>query len=126
MTTIRIIHPMDKHIGNQLRLRRAMMGLSQSELAQRVGVTFQQIQKYERGMNSISAHRLYDLAVALDVSPLYFYESWHASPQRIGDSLSTQTMHLARDFMDIPSHEIRKSIAALVREVAKGDDSCRV
>ncbi len=120
MTKTRVIHPMDIHIGNQLRLRRTMMGLSQSGLAHRVGITFQQIQKYERGTNSISARRLHDFAQVLEVSPLYFYEAWGKSSQLMSDLLSTQTMHVARDFMEIASPKVRKTIAALVREVSKG------
>jgi len=66
-------NPIDAHVGNRLRQRRALLGLSQDKLARSLGLTFQQIQKYERGANRISAGRLYQLATALEVPVGYFY-----------------------------------------------------
>lgn len=70
----RAVDPIDRHVGDQLRSRRLLIGLSQDELASYVGVTFQQIQKYERGANRISAGRLYRFATALEVPIIYFFE----------------------------------------------------
>ncbi len=67
-------HPIDVHVGKRLRLRRSLMGLSQEKLAELVGVTFQQIQKYERGTNRIGCSRLYRLAQVLQVPVSYFFE----------------------------------------------------
>lgn len=67
-------HPVDIHVGSRLRLRRMMLGLSQSRLGESVGLTFQQIQKYERGANRMGASRLYELARILDVPISYFFE----------------------------------------------------
>ena len=64
----------DKHVGKQLRSRRTLLGLSQEKLAEFIGVTFQQVQKYERGTNRVSASRLYSFSKILDVSIDYFYE----------------------------------------------------
>lgn len=64
----------DKHIGGRIRMRRKMLGLTQTVVAQRIGVQFQQLQKYETGMNRVSGSRLCDLAKALGVSPGYFFE----------------------------------------------------
>ncbi len=69
-----IPHPVDVHVGQRLRLRRALMGLSQERLAELVGVTFQQIQKYERGANRIGSSRLYELSRVLAVPIDYFFE----------------------------------------------------
>ncbi len=113
------LHPLDTAIGNQLRLRRKMMGLSQSALAKRMGITFQQVQKYERGSNSMSARRLFEVAQILQVSPMYFYESCDSSEYLPVDVLSTQAIHLVQDYVSIPSLKVRNSVAALVREVAK-------
>src|SRR5579872_6709905 len=66
--------PIDRHVGNRLCIRRKLMGLSQTALAETVGITFQQIQKYERGANRISAGMLYCLGQSLDVPPAYFFE----------------------------------------------------
>ncbi|HEV7371749.1 helix-turn-helix transcriptional regulator [Arenibaculum sp.] len=67
-------HPIDIHVGARLRLRRTLLGLSQEKLGEAVGITFQQLQKYERGANRISASRLYHLAQVLDVPVGFFFE----------------------------------------------------
>lgn len=112
-------HPLDIIIGHQLRLRRKMMGLSQAGLAKQVGLTFQQIQKYERGTNSVSARRLFEFAQVLGVSPMYFYEACGDSAQVMPDALTAQAIHLVQDYTAIPSLKVRNSIAAFVREVAR-------
>ena len=66
--------PVDVHVGARVRMRRLMLGLSQDKLAETVGLTFQQIQKYEKGANRIGASRLFQLASALNVPVQYFYE----------------------------------------------------
>jgi transcriptional regulator with XRE-family HTH domain len=81
-------NPVDLHVGNRLRLRRVMLGLSQDRLAASLGLTFQQIQKYERGVNRIPASRLFDLAQVMGVGIDYFYEGMReavmrASPRHI-------------------------------------------
>ena len=67
-------HPVDVHVGKRVRHRRWMMGMTQQQLADRVGIKFQQIQKYETGMNRISASRLWDISEALDVPVAFFFE----------------------------------------------------
>ena len=69
-------HPIDVHVGRRIRLRRLMMDISQEKLADAVGLTFQQVQKYERGMNRVSASRLYQFSNILDVPISYFYEEF--------------------------------------------------
>ncbi len=69
-----VVHPVDRHVGERLRLRRALMGMSQERLAELVGVTFQQIQKYERGLNRIGASRLVEIARILEVPVTWFFE----------------------------------------------------
>jgi transcriptional regulator with XRE-family HTH domain len=66
--------PVDRHVGGQLRLRRAQIGMTQAELGGKLGLSFQAVQKYETGENRISASRLYQLARLLEVSPAYFFE----------------------------------------------------
>lgn len=115
-------HPLDIAIGSRLRLRRKMMGMSQDALARRLGITFQQIQKYERGANSVSARRLLEFAQVLEVSPLYFYalsEPDECQPE--ANRLTTQAIHLVQDFTSIGSVKVRSSIATFVREIAKGE-----
>lgn len=116
-------HPLDIHIGQQLRLRRKMMGMSQALLGKGIGMTFQQIQKYERGFNSINARRLHEFAAILDVPLMYFYEGYAEGIEPAAPKgMSTQGQHLMQDFECIPSAKVKRSIAALVREIAKGSD----
>jgi len=68
-------HPVDVHVGGRLRQRRIMLGISQEKLADAIGLTFQQVQKYERGTNRIGASRLYELSRALDVPVGFFFEN---------------------------------------------------
>ncbi len=71
-------NPIDVHVGARIRLRRTLLGISQSTLAAMLGLTFQQVQKYEKGINRVSSSRLVDLANALDVSVPYFFEEMSA------------------------------------------------
>src|ERR1041384_5108638 len=67
-------NPIDVHVGTRVRLRRTLLGMSQEKLGEAIGLTFQQVQKYERGANRIGASRLYDLSRVLDVPVSYFFE----------------------------------------------------
>ncbi len=67
-------HPVDVHVGARVRIRRTLLGMSQTTLGEAIGLTFQQVQKYERGMNRIGSSRLYDLSRVLDVPVEYFFE----------------------------------------------------
>ena len=69
-------HPIDIHVGNRVRLRRVLLGMSQEDLASRLGITFQQVQKYERGLNRISGSRLYDISKILQVNIDYFFDEF--------------------------------------------------
>jgi len=88
MTTLRgdgTPHPLDISLGRNIRLRRKSLGMSQSALGEAVGLTFQQVQKYERGLNRVSASKLYDIARTLRASIPYFFEGL-ASPETINRS----------------------------------------
>lgn len=73
-------HPVDVHVGNRLRTRRRMLGLSQTALAEAAKITFQQVQKYERGANRVSASRLWQFGQVLGVSPAFFFDGLGAAP----------------------------------------------
>ena len=72
-------NPIDVHVGNRIRLRRTLLGLSQEKLASLLGLTFQQVQKYERGMNRVGASRLWDIGKVLEVPVEFFYEDMDSS-----------------------------------------------
>lgn len=111
-------HPVDEHVGKRVRHRRWMLGMTQQQLANAVGIKFQQIQKYETGMNRISASRLWDIATALDVPVAYFFDGLSGDTGTTsvpGDILSDrEALELVRSYYAIPEHQ-RKQLFELAR-----------
>jgi transcriptional regulator with XRE-family HTH domain len=104
-------HPVDAHVGKRIRHRRWMVGMTQQQLADQVGIKFQQIQKYETGMNRVSASRLYDIANVMDVPVAFFFEGLDASDQgRAGDDLlgDKEALELVRAYYAIPEAQRRR------------------
>ena len=90
-------NPIDIHVGSRIRLRRTMLGMSQEKLGEALGLTFQQIQKYERGVNRIGASRLFDLARVLDVPIGFFFDDM--SPE-LGGNTATRSRAAAFGFAE--------------------------
>lgn len=118
--------PVDQLVGRQLRKRRLELGLSQLGVAEAIGVTFQQIQKYEGGTNRIVASRLYDLAEVLKVPVAYFFpeaETGEANGEEgefaeFGHPSPKETLNLVRAYYEIEEPALRKKLIELVRSVA--------
>jgi transcriptional regulator with XRE-family HTH domain len=109
----------DRFVGGRIRERRVMLGLSQQQMANLIGVTYQQAHKYERGINRISAGRLYEIARVLSVPVSYFYEGLEDVDG--GDELSTRQrmcLELARNFTQIPNERHREALSQLARVLA--------
>ena len=134
-------HPMDIHVGSRVRLRRMMQGMSQDKLGEELGLTFQQIQKYEKGVNRIGASRLYDIARVLEVPVQFFYDDFGDGPETmIGFAetnpkteeksgfmqlLSTpEGVQLCRAYASIRDYQVRRRILDLVK--ALGDETTEV
>jgi len=117
-------HPVDVHVGKRIRQRRWMVGVTQQQLADAVGIKFQQIQKYETGMNRVSASRLWDVARALDVSIAFFFEGLEATGAagaRSDDALANkEALELVRAFHAIPDAQRRRllDLARVLSEAA--------
>lgn len=110
---------LEKHVGQRIRQRRIMLGLTQQELARLVGITYQQAHKYERGINRVSAGRLYHVANVLQVDLKYFYEDLQ---EEEGEELSKRErmrLDMARNFSRISDIRKQESIAQLVRVLAE-------
>lgn len=117
--------PMDKHVGKRIRIRRRLLNLTQGELAERLRVTFQQVQKYEWGANRVGAGRLHDLSIALDVPIQYFFDD---SPEidisckkpGLNDDILTQneTLRLVRAFHGIDNLDCRERLLDLCEVLA--------
>jgi transcriptional regulator with XRE-family HTH domain len=112
----------DRHVGARLRERRIMLGLTQQHLAELIGVTYQQINKYETGINRISAGRLYQLAQALGVPIGYFYDGLATTPGAAAASPQQRRMlELTRHFMAISDRRQQEAICNLARSLANHD-----
>jgi transcriptional regulator with XRE-family HTH domain len=124
-------NPIDTHVGSQLRMRRIMLGLSQEKLATAFGLTFQQVQKYEKGVNRMGASRLQQAAHILDVSVPFFFEGAPGgyklsedapSPSYVTEFVSSEDgLRLIKAFMRIARPAVRHRIVNLVHEIASGD-----
>jgi transcriptional regulator with XRE-family HTH domain len=110
----------DRYVGERIRERRIMLGVTLEQFAALVGVSFQQAYKYEKGMNRVSAGRLYQIAQALDTDVGYFFEGAGK-----GDPLPSRQqrlfLELARNFIAIPHLRYQEEVAALARALAESD-----
>ncbi|HHS93809.1 MAG TPA: XRE family transcriptional regulator, partial [Rhodobacterales bacterium] len=120
-------HPVDVHVGKRIRHRRWMVGMTQQQLAERVGIKFQQIQKYETGMNRVSASRLWDISEALSVPVDFFFEGLEGSVAEAneavlpGDILADkEALELVRSYYAIPENQRRRlfELARVLSDVA--------
>src|SRR5262245_24100576 len=126
-------NPTDQHVGSRVRMRRLMLAMSQEKLGFALGLTFQQVQKYEKGMNRIGASRLQQISHILQVPVAFFFEGAPnaLAPQGSGSALSmaeiddfisdSEGLRLIRAFMRIDNAALRRRIVMLVQEIA-GDD----
>jgi len=129
--------PVDVHVGSRVRIQRTLLGLSQEKLGEAIGLTFQQIQKYERGANRIGASRMYDLSFVLDVPVAFFFEEMPEEIKRRDDSPSDslgehtleeadkdpltrrETLELVRAYYNVGGTAVRKAVFELVKSLAK-------
>lgn len=130
-------HPVDVHVGSRVKLRRTLQGISQQKLGNQLGITFQQIQKYEKGSNRIGASRLFELSQSLDVPPSFFFDDMPRAVQMDvtgtsepgpvfshSDSFDPahlsrkETLELVRAYYKIKDKAIRKRVFELVKAVA--------
>lgn len=126
--------PVDRHVGNRIRMRRIMLAMSQEKLGEAIGLTFQQVQKYEKGTNRVSASRLQQIADILQVSVAFLFEGAPGaalmangfgespSPTYAVDFLATSDgLALARAFTRITDAKLRRSIVEMVEQIAARD-----
>lgn len=121
-TDVRSPNPVDVHVGSRIRLRRTLLGKSQSVLADNLGLTFQQVQKYERGANRVGASRLYDLSKALSVPVSFFFdgiETEDGVPKglTVETNNDRKTLELVRNYSVLTDPE-QKSVSNLVKGLA--------
>ena len=132
-------NPIDIHVGSRIRLRRTMLGMSQEKLGDAVGLTFQQIQKYERGANRIGASRLFQLSQILDVPVAYFFDAMPTDVEMSQDNFdldvtfaedprdssdvmgSSETTELVTAYYAIDNPRKRRAVHDLIASLSKAD-----
>lgn len=123
-------NPVDVHVGSRVRLRRTLLGMSQEKLGDALGLTFQQVQKYERGANRVGASRLYDLSRVLDVPVSYFFEEFGdplhgtaaneagSDPYQPNPMMKRETLELVRAYLRIADPQIKRRVFDLTKALA--------
>ncbi len=132
----KVPNPIDAYVGSRVRTRRLMLGMSQERLADQIGVTFQQVQKYEKGTNRIGASRLQAIASVLAVPVAFFFQQDNSQPlnteglgaisglEDLSDFLtSKEGLNLNKAFMKINDPSIRQSVLTLIKSLASASDS---
>lgn len=130
--SVRAPNPVDVHVGARVRMRRTLLGMTQTKLGDAIGLTFQQVQKYERGVNRIGSSRLYDLARVLDVPINFFFDEMPTavsdkSPARASGKAETldgfdpdlvskrETLELVRAYYKISNPQVRRRLFEMVK-----------
>ena len=115
-------NPVDQHVGSRVRLRRMLLGMSQERLGESMGLTFQQVQKYEKGVNRVGAGRLVRVGEALDVSVSFFFGGTDAGAEDTREILgfldTSYSLRLLRAFSRIPHGEVQRAVVDLVESIA--------
>ncbi len=124
-------HPVDIHVGSRVRMRRTLLGMSQEKLGDALGLTFQQVQKYERGANRVGASRLFQISRILDVPVSFFFDEMaaesaaataglaeEAAPSSFDPIAKLETLELVRAYYRISDPRVRKRIFELTKAVA--------
>jgi transcriptional regulator with XRE-family HTH domain len=131
-------HPVDIHVGKKLRSRRTILGKSQEEIGSAVGITFQQIQKYERGLNRVGSSRLYEFACLLGVGVAYFFEGFENDAKGSEKNVSAfaentfpfeheeldnkEVLAVVRAYFGISNPQVRKKMVSLMKSMSDTKD----
>ena len=130
MSPLKVPNPIDKHVGSRVRMRRLLVGMSQEKLGEALGITFQQIQKYEKGANRIGASRLQQIAKILAVPVEFFFEGAPSGdapagfgempqPSFVSDFMATaEGVQLTRAFIKIADPQVRRRLIDLVEAIS--------
>jgi len=132
-------NPVDVHVGARMRLRRTLLGFSQEVVAEKLGLTFQQVQKYERGTNRVSSSRLFDLCRIFNVPIAYFFDEMGGdvarqspgalqgkAPSKLDvehdPAAKRETLELVRAYYGIQDQQVRQQLTKMIRTIAAGGD----
>jgi transcriptional regulator with XRE-family HTH domain len=112
-------HPVDIHVGRRMKEMRVIRGLTQADVAAKLELSFQQIQKYELGRNRISASRLYELAMLLDVSPAYFFGGLDGAQENDSGAIDLETARVMSDLSRIKNERVKSQLNTFIHELAR-------
>ncbi len=111
-------HPVDTHVGKKLKQMRVMRGLTQTDVANGLNISFQQVQKYELGRNRISASKLFELSRILNVPPAYFFDGLTDEPDAESSQMDEEAARIASMFSRIQDDRLRTHIRSFITEIA--------
>lgn len=111
-------NPIDIHVGQQIRAARLLQGKSQADIAKALGISFQQVQKYEQGYNRISASNMYMVAKALHMHPADFFDGFDQGPEAQNSSMDESAMKTVGMLSKITNEKLRQQLHALIGEIA--------
>jgi len=114
-------HPVDIHVGRRVKEIRTVRGLTQSNVAEQLGISFQQLQKYETGANRVSASRMFELSKLLGVSPSFFFEGLEGESYESMPAMDMETARIASILSNITNEKLKRRIHTLISEIARSD-----
>lgn len=116
-------HPVDIHVGKRVKEIRTVRGLTQSNVAEHLGISFQQLQKYETGANRVSASRMFELSKLLDVSPSFFFEGLEGEKYETMPPMDMETARIASVLSSITNEKLKSRLNTLISEIARSDSA---
>ncbi|WP_300513759.1 helix-turn-helix transcriptional regulator [Aliiroseovarius sp.] len=111
-------HPVDAHVGRKIREVRLLRGMTQAEVAANLGLSFQQLQKYETGHNRVSASKLYEIARLLNVGPSVFFDGLEGADAGAGDLIDDRTARAAQALASIVDEKVKARLRSMIHEIA--------
>lgn len=114
----KMVHPVDVHVGKKIREVRLLRGLTQVKVAEQLGLSFQQLQKYETGYNRVSASKMFEIAQLLNVQPGYFFEGLADADVAQSEAMDERTAKAAQALSSITDVKVRNQIQSMIHELA--------
>lgn len=117
-------HPVDIHVGQRIKEIRTIRGLTQSNVADHLGISFQQLQKYETGANRVSASRMFELSKLLNITPSFFFEGLDGQNYESMPPMDMETARIASALSSIKNKKLKNRINTLISEIVRSTPAC--
>ena len=118
-------HPVDNHVGRRVRQARLLRGMTQADVAELLGLSFQQLQKYETGHNRISASKMYEISKLLGVSPAHFFEGLDEGSEAGQELMDERTARAAQALSSISDEKVKARLHSMIHEIAGREAAAR-